>query len=422
MIVPGAPAPDDAGRLGRPKWMVGAAVAALVAAAFAVSWVIRYAIPGMTFVGMLDLEVYRAGGRSVVAGQPLYGFLLQNGSDALPFTYSPAAALAFVPLALLGTQTAYVGWTALNVLALGAVLWLCLGRLGVRAARTRAVATVAGTLAAHLLDPVIWNLVFGQINVLLMLLVLLDVLPVTGRLRGLALGIAAGIKLTPLIFVVYLCCIGRWRDGLRALAVFAATVLAGFAVLPSDSRDYWFHGVFADVKRVLTAPIGVNHSLSGLFSRIAESMDPPPWSLPLCALAGVCGLLLAVRAHRLGHEVLGVVFVGFTAVLVSPVTWPAHAVWVVPALAWLATARWRRGSRLPRVVLVAAFVWFTVPVYWLAQRLPDGDVVFQYTPPGFWLATLGGLLPPVLLGLATAPCWLPRLAPPQQHRDVPEPA
>ena len=53
-----------------------------------------------------------------------------------------------------------------------------------------------------------------------------------GRWQGLATGLAAGVKLTPLIFLAYLAITGRVRAAVTAAGTFVATVAAGFILLP----------------------------------------------------------------------------------------------------------------------------------------------------------------------------------------------
>jgi alpha-1,2-mannosyltransferase len=233
----------------------------------------------------------------------------------------------------------------------------------------------------------------------------------SGRWRGIGIGIAAGLKLTPLLFVAYLVLTGRWRDALRALAAFAATILVGWAVVPTDSRAYWLHGIFYKSSRMVPGNILVNHSLPGFFARLEHTTAPPSWTLAISAVVGLLCLAAAVWAHRLGQDMVGMLVIAFTAQLVSPITWMHHGVWVVPALIWLGRATWREGTVLPRVVLGLATVWYLVPVWVLGQR-PSGHTAYQWTVPGNVLETLTGNLVPAVLALALLPVWLRRLRPP----------
>jgi alpha-1,2-mannosyltransferase len=365
---------------------------------------------------MNDFAVYHAAGKAVLHGAPpIYDLAVDTENFTnLPFVYPPFAAMLFAPFAVFGLATAGVLWTFVTELCLATILWLSLGMVGVSSWKRRAVLVLAGmVLFSCLLDPVRVNAYLGQINMLVVLLVLVDFSrSMPQRWRGIGIGIAAGIKLTPLIFVVYLVLVGRRRDALRAMLGFVGTVAAGFAVLPSVSRQYWLDGMFLSPDRILPVfPSLVNHSVSGLFSRLTGTTAPPGWTPLVTVVLAVLGLAAAVWAYRRGQAMVGMLVVGFTSLLVSPVTWPHHILWLVPALVWLAFAQWRSGSvLLPRLILVAVLVHSTLSLYQLAQRI-DGGVAYQITTPGNLIATFGGNLAVMVLALAFLPVWLRRLRP-----------
>ncbi len=79
-----------------------------------------------------------------------------------------------------------------------------------RKAARAAPVLLAATALGLWLEPVFQTFVFGQVNLALTCLVLWDLSrPDGARLKGFAIGIAAGIKLTPAIFAVYLLVTGR---------------------------------------------------------------------------------------------------------------------------------------------------------------------------------------------------------------------
>ena len=86
------------------------------------------------------------------------------------------------------------------------------------------------------LEPVWQNLTFGQVNLFLMLAVLVDLLRPERRWTGVLLGLAAGVKLAPLVLVVMLVLVGGRMAAGRAIATFAGTVLVGFVVMPGRRR------------------------------------------------------------------------------------------------------------------------------------------------------------------------------------------
>ncbi|MFD7660355.1 glycosyltransferase 87 family protein [Actinosynnema sp. NPDC059797] len=365
---------------------------------------------------MIDFAVYRGAAQALLHDVRLYELGVDTAFfPGMMYTYTPFVAVLMVPAALVPAAVAQFAWTTAGYLALAASIWLMLRITGVTTTRQRTTALVtAGVVFAAMLGPVQFNVLLGQINLFLVVLVLVDFLPsLPERYRGIATGVAAGIKLTPLLFVAYLFFTGRRRAALQALAAFAATALVGFALLPTDSRAYWFQGVFFDSARAVPTDVMVNHSLPGFFARLVGERTAPDWSLLPAAAATAACLAAAVWAHRRGHDVVGLLVIAFAAQLASPVTWVHHCVWVVPALVWLATVAWRHPTPLPRALLGAVVVWYLAPVWSLGHRMFDG-VPFQQTPAGNLLVTLTGTLVPAVLAIALLPVWLRRLRPPDR--------
>src|SRR5262249_60559062 len=81
--------------------------------------------------------------------------------------------------------------------------------------------------------------------------------------QGIATGLAAGIKLTPLIFVAYLLVTRRVRAAATAAAAFAVTIALGAVLLPSPSRVFWLDGVFYDQNRIGDPANRSDQALSG---------------------------------------------------------------------------------------------------------------------------------------------------------------
>ena len=288
----------------------------------------------------LDLRIYRYGG--LIAGHvrpwydprrgsPLYDW---PGYQKLKFTYSPFAALIFTALTVPTSTQLLAGSEAVSILALVAAVWFTLGGLGYKPGAARAGLTLLATALAMSLEPVQRTLALGQIELVLMALIIWDMCQSDRRWwKGVGVGVAAGIKLVPLIFVVYLLLTRRFRQAAVALGTFAATVAVGFLVMPSDSRAYWFGRVFADGSRTGFVGFGGNQSLRGLITRLAGSVagGQPAW-LAVAAVTLVTGLLCAAAVDRAGHRVLGVLGCALTGLLVSPISWDHHWVWAVPAI------------------------------------------------------------------------------------------
>lgn len=294
----------------------------------------------------IDTEVYQAAGQALLAGRDLYsGPLVETGPHDLYHVYTPFAAALFtalvpVPLLLLD----YV------VLALNLVMLAVVVRIAMTATTRAAVPAALPLLVASLafwLEPVRTTAWLGQINLLLMLLVLLDLPRGPSRWpRGLGIGLAAGIKLTPLLFIPYLLLTGRRREAAVASSAALGTVVVGFLVAPRASMTYW-SGVFLESSRIAEPAMISNQSLRGMLARIGDGSVPGGlvvWFVPAVAL-GLAGLAVAAWLWRAGERVMGTTLVGLTSCLVSPFSWGHHWVWFVPLLALLCLRVVRTGDR-----------------------------------------------------------------------------
>ena len=297
-----------------------------------------------------DLFVYRYAGRAVLEGLAVYG--TRDPVMGLPFTYPPFAAVAMVPLALVPQWLVDAVWAGASTAALAAVVVLVRRTLGRPAPGWLVALVVVATLA---LEPVWQNLTFGQVNTLLMLAVLVDLLQPERRRSGVLLGLAAGLKLTPLVFVVLLVLVGRRATAGRAAATFAATVAVGFAVLPGAATTYWTDGLF-DASRVGPPALAHNQSVYGALSRLVEGT--PPTLLWLAVAVPLALAILLVGARWWHHDrALGSCLAAMSMLVVSPVSWSHHWVWVVP----VAMVLWER-SRWASLAWTAVFV--ARPIIW----------------------------------------------------------
>ena len=348
-------------------------------AVYAVSAAVCCALAARSQAHFVDLHVYRMGGAAVLHGGRLY----QLRFVWLPFTYPPFAAVVFAALAVVPWQVAVALLTGASVVALPAALYLVLRLSGpVREqARERAwTLALAAAAAAIWLEPARATLGYGQVDILLTAAVLYDLsLPDTARPKGVMIGLAAGLKLTPAIFVAYLLVTGRGRAAATAAAAFAGTVAAGFAVLPADSAWFWA-GRFASPGHVSPVQNPQNQSLYGALARVMHTAHVLPVWLPLAAAVAGAGLALAATASRRGDEALGFSLCAVTGLLISPISWIHHWVIVIPALlvAGLTAGRAYRSGNVAAAVLVTAAITAIGVIGWTQLA---GD-----TPRSGWLA------------------------------------
>ena len=303
----------------------------------------------------LDFRIYMWGGHAVLDDSRLY-LALAYGHW---FTYSPFAAIVFVPVAALPLAVARVGWDLVSVAALAYSCTRIVQLAGYRPTRLAVAGFVAAAMA---LDPVWQTLFLGQINLILLALVLTDVWLVSrgsSRLAvGVGVGIAAAIKLTPAIFIVFFLLAGRTRAALVAAGTFTVCGLIGFLVAPGASGLYWRH-LFFDTRRV-GAPYISNQSPYAAVIRIANGQGHiGAWWIVVPLVVAVVGLATAAVLARRWDWLGATAVTGTTELLVSPISWAHHWVWVLPALVLLLRAGHRIAAGAGYLLFAVAPFWFT---------------------------------------------------------------
>ncbi len=307
----------------------------------------------------IDTAVYRDGGIAV-RNQPAMLYALRLGPAKLPFIYAPFAALLFAAVSGASFATWQAGLTVLTIALLPAVAYLSLGLAGRPAGLARWAAAFAIAAVGLWLEPVAMTRFFGQVNLVLLALVVGDLALRDRALgKGAGIGLAAGIKLTPLIFIPYLLLTRRAKAAAVSALTFAVTAGLGFALLPHASAVYW-SGQFLRPGSHFHLD---NQSLNGVILRLTHAgPGAHAYWLAAAAVVGIAGLAASVTASRRGHELLGLVTCAAAGLLVSPVSWSHHYVYVVPALALAAYGPRRLGYRiLGAALLVGLFGWWPLP-------------------------------------------------------------
>jgi alpha-1,2-mannosyltransferase len=303
---------------------------------------------------LVDLDVFVRGGEAVLHGGDPYG----GPADALEFTYPPFAAVVFVPLALLGGTAAWV-MSALSLGSLVVVAWISLreARPAPEHGRTTSLGWLAAlVLVAWALEPVQRTFIFGQVNLVLCALVLLDAFVVPPRFRGYLTGLAAGIKLTPAFFVVYFAVRRDWPAVARSAASGALSVAIGWLVLPAESARYWLDDLTTMGKFGGYALEPTNQSLRAMWVRLLGG-DPGPWYLVSAAAVVVLVVWVARRLTRAQDPLAALAAVAAGSLLVSPISWTHHWVWVVPALVVMARRGWRVATGVVALLMYLPPMW-----------------------------------------------------------------
>lgn len=331
----------------------------------------------------LDLDVYRSAVAAVGSGPDVYSQSLTWAH--LPFTYPPFALLALAWLGFLPFHAAGIV-AMLGSLALLAASCAVLVRV-VLTPRIRAanpglapVLAIGLTALAIEFEPVRSTIGFGQINLVLMALVVLDAFVMPARYRGILTGLATAVKLTPAIFLIYHLHTSGWRAAARQTGTAVAVTLATAVVLPHESWRYWTSLVFTN--RAGPTVFTSNQSWTGLVDRLAGGGTAP--TVAILVLDGITVIAAAAGVHRLVASGSHLSALGSTAIaglLISPISWSHHWVWAVVLVAGLALENPFGGARMTATGL--ALLFYTGPQW----RVPyDNGLERHWT---WWQAIAG---------------------------------
>lgn len=354
-----------------------AAAPYLLLLSLAVRVAVTYLMPnGSNFI---DLHVYVDGAAAIDRGE-LYLFTYHPATPPLPlqFTYPPFAALLFYPLHWLPFPVVGLGWQVGVAAALYGGVSLTLLLLGRYDARMAMLWTAVGVWiepARHLFE-------LGQIGALLMVMVLAAVYSNRWWLSGVLVGLAAGVKLTPAVSGLYFLGARRWRVVVSSAAVFLVTVAVSVVVL-RDQGVYYFTDLLGRADRVGQVGLSTNQSLRGVVALVTGRDDGyGPLLIGLVALT-VALAALAWRAVDADDRLGRILVVMTLGLLLSPVSWTHHWIWLLPLIMWLFYGSLRERTRvLGWVWLVLAFAGTP----WIVQALRESGEIEKVT----WYVALAG--------------------------------
>ena len=345
----------------------------LLAASVAARLGWTYLVPnGANFV---DLHVYLGGAQALNHPGTLYSYTYadQTPDFPLPFTYPPFAAVVFYPLTLLPFGVVALGWQLGIMGALFGVVRVSQRLLGITDGLRNAMLWTAVSIW---IEPLRSTFDYGQVNVLLVFMVLCAVYSSRWWLSGLLLGLAAGVKLTPAIGGLYFVGVRRWATAVFSAVVFAATVGISWAAV-GDQVRYYFTDLLGDAGRV--GPIGTsfNQSWRGGISRILG--HDAGYGPPVLAAVAVTAVLTwlawqAVSTASGAADRLGlIVVVQLFGLLLSPISWTHHWVWLVPLMIWLLDGPYR-------FLIEARLLGWS----WLALSLIGVPWLLSFAQPTIW--------------------------------------
>jgi alpha-1,2-mannosyltransferase len=328
--------------------------------------------------GGADLHVYREGAHRILESIPLYTEPMLLG---LLYTYTPFSTIVFVPMEKVPWAHVTNVWLTVNLGVLLACVLLCWKLLGYRLTSRLGVASALLATFCVFLEPIRTTLFYGQINLVLMLLVLWDISQTESRLRGFGVGLAAGIKLTPVYFVAMYLALRQWRSAATAIAVFGASVALAWLVLPDDSRQYWT-ATFFQSTRIADDTHPANQSVRGAIAHVIGQAAPVWLWIVIAGLTAALSLTITARLFRVGENLLAVTLSGLTAAAVSPFSWSHHWVWFVPLMVYIV----HQAMTRPKWWVAAVSIWLAAgswPYRWDETNVVVGLFLF----PPWWAVT-----------------------------------
>lgn len=333
----------------------------------------------------IDFEVYWSGGKSVLQHTPLYTDTSSTPvtGENLGFTYPPIAALFFTIFAWLPVKVSIFIWVVLTMLTLwGTIYWLLKNMFQVTTSLMPL--TQLFFLLSMGIGPVRETFNFGQINILLMLLICLDYLVVPPQYKGILLGLTIALKLTPAALLLFIILAKKYRILVNTLATVMGVSLLSFLFLWEDSKKFWSQ-VFSTT-RIGKLDNPSNQSINGFLARISSGEPDKKIWLLLCLVVIILAALIMKSLIRRGQPQAAFIVNTLLMLLISPISWTHHWVWCVPALLYLFFQWGKAGvvSWLSNLWLVLGLLTF----YLTPQFLLPADSAYAHT--WLWYYHLAG--------------------------------
>lgn len=339
----------------------------------------------------VDMTIYREGVQAFLDGRPVYSEPMLAGDIALPFIYPPFGALAMVPLASRGISHDTAGniMIVLSDLLLVACLYFCFRAvLAPRHRRLLLPITSVTWAVALFFEPIDLNNSFAQINVVIMALVVFDLVPRKRWLpQGWLIGLAAAIKITPLAMLLY----PLLKKDVRTILTAAASAIIATAVAAAVRWD-----AFVDFFTVKLLAMGTgddfgvgtdyqsNSSIKGVVQRLYPSLESATDHATLTSVVWLALTLITIAAGawamrlfmRRDLNVEAWLIGSLVMLLISPVSWSHHWVWlalVVPVFAYRAWiyrhSTWVSGALLATLATWTVLMVTVPPKWWFGDQI-----------------------------------------------------
>ncbi|MFD4367372.1 glycosyltransferase family 87 protein [Rhodococcus sp. NPDC058521] len=306
---------------------------------------------------LMDLSVFRDAGGAFLHGLPLYSDDFPSTSG-FRFIYAPFAAILFAPMADVNQTALQVGWCAMNLVLVWWTLKMVFAKLQFQRSSMVALATLGPVL---LLEPMRSNFAFGQVNIILMALVVADLTGVIPRrFRGIAIGLATAIKITPGAFLLVLLVRRDFRSVGRSIGAVLATILLGFWVLPDSSKWFWTAEFFS-TGRAGPPTFFRNQAITGLLARLGADgmLESVLWGLAVMIVVAATAWA-AYRFSRAGEHVVALGIVALGSLLAAPIAVTHHWTYSILLVPLLLAPQYRSWRPL---IGIATVIWLIGPNY-----------------------------------------------------------
>ena len=341
-----------------------------------------------------DFSAYLGAARSMAAGGSAYASFSSAPVTETGFVYPPFAALLVRPLALLSTRAATLVWLWLT-LACAVAGAIVVARTALPKSWPRVELAI---LAAVAFAPAAYNYWHGQINPVIFLLLAISYWSYVRDRQvtaGILLGLAAGIKIAPVIFLIVLIRRRWWRGTAAMVSTGMVTLILGTLAVGGGAAVTFVTKVLPGLNRA-TGWI-YNQSLGGAISRVAYQsvlvVQPTSWPVQVANI--VAALLIvglagwAVRPEWRSSEERGAEFgLAITAMLLAGgVAWYAHFMHLLIPLVCvlgLVAARGWRAERSTALAAAGVLIVFGLVAPLAISGLSMNGIVAVSRTPGWW--------------------------------------
>ncbi len=332
-----------------------------------------------------DFNVYYFASHEVIEGRDPYANSL---GEWTPYLYLPLLAELLIPLSLMPLQSAAYSWFLIGAASLigaagmSATLTLedanensssPVGKKGVLPHRSRKRRYILAALSIAVVSRfALDNFDYGQVNTLVAALAVAHVCLYKKHRKltaAVALAVAASIKLTPLVLIVYYVSRRKITFIAGCVALFISITALSFAPFGTQATaafQTFFHRTVKNEQGFNLADPG-NQSLRGAIARLrgnegesaSAPSDPITLAISVAMLAG--SALVALREKGSSSSIASL----FCCIpLLSPLAWKGHfVVLIFPAAFLISEVASRPRTRLGysmTAVLIAAFAVFNL--------------------------------------------------------------